>query len=99
MRPKVIPCKPPFKTFVKLIPAPNVKPTNGIKIFPAGDKNSCISLSIFPIIIPTIIGITVANNAIKGTFANPEAPNAIKVNKGPSFNANNAIAAQSVVSP
>ena len=38
MRPKAIPCKPPFKTFVKLIPAPNVKPTNGIKIFPAGDK-------------------------------------------------------------
>ncbi|MPN20434.1 hypothetical protein SDC9_167813 [bioreactor metagenome] len=45
------------------------------------------------------IGITVAIKALTGTFANPDAPSAIKVNKGPSFNASNAMAAESVSSP
>ena len=31
--PKIIPGIPPFTTLLKLIPAPRVSPTNGIKIF------------------------------------------------------------------
>ncbi|MPM58527.1 hypothetical protein SDC9_105358 [bioreactor metagenome] len=97
--PNNIPCGPPFATLVKLIPAPNVKPTKGIKISPAGAKKSLKLLSKFPRIIPTIIGITVAIKAFPGILASPDAPNAINVKNGPSFKASKAIAAQSVVSP
>ena len=99
IRPKITPGIPPLRTFIRLIPAPRVSPTKGIITEPAGETNSANFLSIFPRIMPTRMGVTVAINAWIGILARPDTPMAIMVMNGPSFNASSAMAPPSTSSP